>query len=62
MITYTTPTQQAMARIATAPVTSEQARPIASDDELELLFQRSSANFYSALRAVYNLGREHGPL
>jgi hypothetical protein len=27
MITYTTPTQQAMTRIATAPVTSEQARP-----------------------------------
>ncbi len=27
MITYTTPTQQAMARIATAPVTSDQARP-----------------------------------
>jgi hypothetical protein len=26
MITYTTPTQQAMARIATAPVTSEQRR------------------------------------
>ena len=27
MIHLTTPTQQAMARIATAPVTSEQARP-----------------------------------
>jgi hypothetical protein len=27
MITYTPPTQQAMARIATAPVSSEQARP-----------------------------------
>jgi hypothetical protein len=27
MIQLTTPTQQAMARIATAPVTSEQARP-----------------------------------
>jgi hypothetical protein len=27
MITYTTSTQQAMARIATAPATSEQARP-----------------------------------
>jgi hypothetical protein len=27
MITYTTPTQQAMARIATAPVTSDQGRP-----------------------------------
>jgi hypothetical protein len=27
MITLTTPTQQAMARIATAPATSEQARP-----------------------------------
>jgi hypothetical protein len=27
VITYTTPTQQAMARIATAPATSDQARP-----------------------------------
>jgi len=43
-------------------VTEQPARPIASDDELELLFRRSSANFYSALRAVYNLGRKHGSL
>jgi hypothetical protein len=27
MITYTTPTQQAMARIATAPATSDQGQP-----------------------------------
>jgi hypothetical protein len=37
MITYTTPTQQAMARIATAPVTSDQAqRPPTPSTRLSL--------------------------
>jgi hypothetical protein len=43
-------------------VAEQPARPIASDDELELLFARSSATLSGSLRAVYDLGREHGSL